>query len=225
MAQFEKLSFQELARFAQLPQDEYARQICAQRKVEESSVFGMCLHDDVLAMGTTFDTIFRLDMHGRPIGEPQPSQLGRVYALAVAGDATKPILCAGGDKGIAFSNWSDGSHCRLHQSPATQYPDGSFPPPPECNALVVEAGGSTVLCGDGDGTVRRRDIETGKVTDEIQAHSDMILALCHASEAHVTASCSEDGTCKLLDLRDSAKVVKEVPGFDDAFRKACNLPE
>ena len=63
MAQFEKLSFQELARFAQLPQDEYARQICAQRKVEESSVFGMCLHDDVLAMGTTFDQIFRLDMH------------------------------------------------------------------------------------------------------------------------------------------------------------------
>ena len=226
MAQFEKLSFQELARFAQLPQDEYARQICNQRKVEESSVFGMCLHDDVLAMGTTFDQIFRLDMHGRPIGEPQPSQLGRVYALAVAGDKQKPILCAGGDKGVAFSNWSDGSHCRLHQSPATQYPDGSFPPPPECNALVVEAGGSTVLCGDGDGRIRRRDIETGKVMDEVQAHSDMILALCHASEAHVTASCSEDGTCKLLDLRDSAKVVKEIPGVDDALRKACkDLPD
>ena len=35
----------------------------------------------------------------------------------------------------------------------------------------MEAGAVRVLCGDGDGTVRRRDIETGKVMDEIQAHS------------------------------------------------------
>lgn len=224
MAQFEKLSFQELARYAQLPQDEYARQICEQRKVEESSVFGMCLHDDVVALGTTFGKIFRLDMSGRPIGEPQASQLGRVYALAVAGDAAKPVLCAGGDKGVCFSNWADGSNATLHKSPATAYADGSFPPPPECNALIVEQGNATVLCGDGDGKVRRRDIETGKIMDEVQAHSDMVLALCHASEAHVTASCSEDGTCKLLDFREKAKVVKEFPGIDDAMKKALDLP-
>ena len=75
MAQFEKLSFQELARFAQLPQDEYARQICAQRKVEESSVLA-CVYTTTSWPWARPSTIFRLDMHGRPIGEPQPSQLG-----------------------------------------------------------------------------------------------------------------------------------------------------
>jgi len=235
-------SFEEKMRFAQMPNSEYGRLLCEQQKVDNSSIFGCILGPDgrgddngVVAAGTSRGHVYAWDVATKVQISPAPcdvrqtcknpkpwdAKVGGIYAMALIPGQTKPVLAVGGDRGVCLAAWEPESWPapRVHQSPIDDNPDGSRPPPPECNALAVHD--ARLVCGDGDGAVRRRDVETGKIVETCKAHADMVLALSLAEEAGVVATASEDGDACLVDFRQKDAVVKRFSGVAATARTAA----
>ena len=153
-------SFEEKMRFAQMPNSEYGRLLCEQQKVDNSSIFGCILGPDgrgddngVVAAGTSRGHVYAWDVATKVQISPAPcdvrqtcknpkpwdAKVGGIYAMALIPGQTKPVLAVGGDRGVCLAAWEPESWPapRVHQSPIDDNPDGSRPPPPECNALAV----------------------------------------------------------------------------------------
>jgi len=133
-----------------------------------------------------------------------------IYSLTFVPTARGLLLLSGSDEDVRGWRWEEllggatPSPLLTLQNPRLSLRRGGLGPLSETTALAHDAASGAIYSAAGDGNAYAWDLEAERVVATFSGHENMLHGIGLRTERRQLVTGSEDGTCRLWDLRSAA---------------------